>query len=466
MAAEGGDGATELFALWEAFRAEHPDRVSRQQIGTDESEAYPIWIYTIAPRREMRRKVFVNAGTHGGEVTGMIGVLRALRQLVGEEAPNDERARWVNDYCVLFVSPCLNPWGTSQSPRARPNANGVDLNRNFDFAIGDETGVNDKWSEFVNDPDPDYGTKGTAPLSESETTAIMAFLDGHDDLYRAVDVHGFVGVGDGTRDSLIYNPVWYGRSNRIGWRRVALAFTDTDSRASTADTAEYPSMDNSLFTRGVECVTAEYVPLAGESLFDAASMTRNVAFHGNVILELAYGRRAREIIPAQTAGRVYSLPFLDGGLPSEAGEIVPVDTFSFMTPGVLLATGNLFVSASTGDDTRFYFRPLIGQDGSIPGGFRYSQQSFNVLLQHDVRANKRATMPFQFMMPVRAGNLVRVSFELWVDLAVNNAILRGGSMNLLFLPSDVGGDVFKHFAYNAVQDEWRERAPAVYPLLS
>src|SRR5690606_38204822 len=79
--------------------------------------------------------------------------------------------------------PFVNPWGVSQlTPRTRYNANGVDINRNFDF----------HWEEL--DPNGtiqpyQHGYKGTAPFSEVETRYVrdtvaafpsaIAYLDFH-----------------------------------------------------------------------------------------------------------------------------------------------------------------------------------------------------------------------------------------------------------------------------------------------
>lgn len=465
----GGDGATELIALWEALRTQYSSRITRTQFGTDESGAYPLWVYTIAPRRESRRKILVNCGTHGGEITGMLGVLRAVQQLLGTSAKPNDRVRFLNDYVTLMIVPVLNPWGLSQSPRDRNNVNFVDLNRNYDFDIGDGAGANDKWAAYDDSSlPPGYGTKGSAALSEAETTAITDLIDDNLDLYRAADVHGFVGAGDGTRDVLIYNPVWYLKSNRVGWRALALALGEQPvdrTRISTEDIPEYPSLDNSCGVRGIECNTVEYVPLGGESLYNASSMTRIVKFHGNVILELACGNRAVNVYPSQALGGSFIIP-AKTPLPTTETEIAPVKTFTFDTPGILMVFGDVTVQASSTGETRFAVKPSIGQDASVPDGYRYSQQSYNNARTADVPTSKRATIPMSYSMPVRSYQLLRMTINIWTTLVGNDAQILGGQMHWLFVPSAVGQNPFYNYQINVVNGNWTERVPSVYALLS
>lgn len=467
-AESGGAGATQLIALWEALRSSAPDRITRVQIGMDQSGTYPLWAYTIAPRRESRRKVLVNCGSHGGEITGMLGVLRAVRQLIRLDATPNERVRFLNDYVTLIVVPVLNPWGLSANPRDRNNVNFVDLNRNFDSVIGPGD-VNNKWLQHVNPGTPGFGTKGTAPLSEAETQAIVALVEDNPDLYRAVDVHGFVGVGDGTLDALIYNPSWYYRANREAWRRLLLDYAPAaaPSRISTQDDIESPNMNNSLAMRGVECVTAEYVPLADESLYNAASMRRMVKFHGNVILELACGDRAKAVDPAQTHVRHYVGGARPSGLPTSETDAFVVDTFQTDAPGILIFSGMVTVQSDTSGDTRVFIKPSVGQDAAIPDGFRWSQQAYAMMSVDDIAgASERRTIPFHFAMPIRANLTIRAGLKVWCNQESNNAAIQDMRATAMFIPSPSGEASFKVFQPHSLTDEWTERAPAVLPLLS
>ena len=86
---------------------------------------------------------------------------------------------------LLFI-PCLNPDGMQLGKRT--NANGVDLNRNFDAG----------WYEFIGSPQPSPERyKGTFPGSEPEAASLISLTrDYH--LKRAISYH--------TCGALIY---WY-----------------------------------------------------------------------------------------------------------------------------------------------------------------------------------------------------------------------------------------------------------------
>lgn len=460
-AGTGGDDANDLYALWEAFRAAHPTRITRTQFGDDESGTYPLWVYTIAPVRESRRKILINCGTHGGEITGMLGVLRAMMQFLGDDARKDERVRWLNDYCTVMVVPVLNPWGLSQSPRDRNNVNFVDINRNGDF----------KWDAFVNEVTPGYGTKGTSAFSEAETAALRDLVEDHPDLYRMADIHGFISHS-GTADSLCYQPVYYQKSNRKGWRSFLRTFSGPGKEVKSQDTPEYPSLSNSFATRGVECVTPEYVPLATGSVYDAADMTRNVRFHGNFILELAFGAAPNSIDETQPVGKYFFLTGKSSPLPTN--ETDGTSTYAqheFVAPcaGMLFFWGDVTYQGPTNTAVRFYVDPNIGQDAAIPSQFRQSSGSFNGLRSVDVPAisgvQARATVPFNTAMPIREGETVRVGVKCWASVGTNSSIA-GGGWSLMFIPTVVGGNGFMAFMPHTISGSWTERAPNVLPLNS
>lgn len=101
---------------------------------------------------------------HGAEPLGLKITLKLIQELVNSYSKNLETTDWVNAYELWFV-PVLNVWGYEN--RARKNANGVDLNRNYDF----------RWERCIaagqdcaNPSSAFY--RGPAPFSEPETQAI------------------------------------------------------------------------------------------------------------------------------------------------------------------------------------------------------------------------------------------------------------------------------------------------------
>jgi len=113
---------------------------------------------------------------HGWEWEAPYGLLR-LAELLG----NDPSLEGLppGGYFVKIV-PILNPYGYERN--VRQNANGVDLNRNFDFG----------WEEYESLEDVsvpwDFDYKGPSPASEPETRTIQGIFKRHS-FVATVDFH-------------------------------------------------------------------------------------------------------------------------------------------------------------------------------------------------------------------------------------------------------------------------------------
>ncbi len=101
---------------------------------------------------------------HGAEPLGLKITLKLIQEFIDSYGKNHDITDWVNAYEIWFV-PVLNVWGYER--RARKNANGVDLNRNFDFRWERCIATN---QDCANPASPFY--RGPAPFSEPETRAI------------------------------------------------------------------------------------------------------------------------------------------------------------------------------------------------------------------------------------------------------------------------------------------------------
>ena len=138
-------------------------------------------------------RLLVTAGIHGPEYVGSALALDLLARARGWPPLDDLRAR-----AELWVIPCLNPdgyarvWqraGQGRMAELRPNARGVDLNRNFPLPAGRRRL-----------PLPGAGSTqagaatyvGTAPLSEPESAA-LAELAGRCRFAAASNSHCFMG---------------------------------------------------------------------------------------------------------------------------------------------------------------------------------------------------------------------------------------------------------------------------------
>ena len=82
----GGEGswgnfmwsASELLDnVYEPMRAKHPDYISREHIGYDESGKYDMWAYKFEPE-DYEQTLFITAGLHGNEYDGFLSLARFL----------------------------------------------------------------------------------------------------------------------------------------------------------------------------------------------------------------------------------------------------------------------------------------------------------------------------------------------------------------------------------------------------
>jgi hypothetical protein len=121
-------------------------------------------MYTLRFGDPERPTVYLGAAVHGWEWENAYGLVR-LAELLGEGADLgfDPRVlHWV-------IMPVQNPYGFDAF--VRQNADGVDLNRNFDHG----------WAEYPMPQDVavpwDYNYKGTRPASARETRIIQGLVD-------------------------------------------------------------------------------------------------------------------------------------------------------------------------------------------------------------------------------------------------------------------------------------------------
>jgi hypothetical protein len=125
-------------------------------------------------------RVLVSAGIHGPEYVGTAVVLALL-----ERAPGEPEIRRLRERAELWVIPCINPDGYARTwQRAgvgaigelRPNARGVDLNRNFPLPHGRRR-LALPGAGSTRPGDATY--VGEAPLSEPETAALARLFHEH-----------------------------------------------------------------------------------------------------------------------------------------------------------------------------------------------------------------------------------------------------------------------------------------------
>lgn len=156
----------------------------------------PLIAVRVPPTVRTDRRVLCSAGIHGPEWVGAevaLGFLRALGEASGHAAALRRQAE-------VWVIPCLNPDGARRTferegigPLAvlRPNARGVDLNRNFPRP---HDAPASRWLPGAGSDAPGDATyRGPHPLSEPETAALDGLL-GEQRFWASANLHSFMGT--------------------------------------------------------------------------------------------------------------------------------------------------------------------------------------------------------------------------------------------------------------------------------
>lgn len=143
------------------------------------SEDYRLWSLNLG--RPGAPLYFLYAAAHGSEWEPGYGLLTFARRLAQGELRDVVNLEKVE----IKIMPYLNPWGYDNM--RRQNAQGVDLNRQGDFAWekfqGRDSNNDGRWSAG------DYDWKGSAPFSEPETQTYRKIAE-LPNLYCVLEFHG------------------------------------------------------------------------------------------------------------------------------------------------------------------------------------------------------------------------------------------------------------------------------------
>ncbi|MDY7109651.1 MAG: M14 family zinc carboxypeptidase [Planctomycetota bacterium] len=151
--------------------AAHPDLAEMVQIGQS-VEGRPMWAIRITGPGQTKPAVVFHGAEHGNEQAGASVVSFLARHLLANYGSDDAITALVDDV-EWFLLPIMNPDGYVRFDRW--NANGVDLNRNWDGPGAGE----DPWG-------------GPYPFSEPETAAMRDFFLAHPTARVHIDWHGYV----------------------------------------------------------------------------------------------------------------------------------------------------------------------------------------------------------------------------------------------------------------------------------
>ena len=139
-------------------------------------------LYSLNLGRNDRPMYFMYAAAHGSEWEPGYGLITFAKR-IAEGKLNDVIDL---DKAAIKIVPHLNPWGYDH--RQRQNAQGVDLNRQGDYAWegfqGRDSTEDGTWGPG------DYDWKSTAPFCEPEAQTYKAIVDKAQNLYCVLDFHG------------------------------------------------------------------------------------------------------------------------------------------------------------------------------------------------------------------------------------------------------------------------------------
>ena len=186
-----------IYEMYDELMSEFPDNITREQLGMDESDTYPIYKYRFkpnpvlnTPRSKIHKDIPVLTlitGTHGpgaqaGDLVNNILILHWFMKDVYMNWKQNEIFDWFRQNAIIDVIPTLNPWGVDNHDRK--NSRGVDINRNFDASgwySGEPTSTQ-------------YG--GVEPFSEAESQALLNYVNSTDNISLLMDFHTVGGSSD------------------------------------------------------------------------------------------------------------------------------------------------------------------------------------------------------------------------------------------------------------------------------
>ena len=259
---------------FEPLRMANQEYITRTLLGKDESGNHDIWRYELTPRN-YSKTIILSSVLHGGEVTGMLSMVRFLYYLT-EEFEKYPALAYIRENVRIIYIPIVNPWGCSQFPRVRHNSNGVDINRNF----------SKYWETFDpngNIPPFSFGHKGAEPFSEVETRYVKETLEAYPSAIAYFDLHN---TGSPTNYDFFYvtpSDLHMSEFDRL---------VDYYSKGMTNpvifnDTAQLPNACNYTYdTYRIPSAHPEWCDMRrGEKTYDSIEMTGALAWYSNIIIE-------------------------------------------------------------------------------------------------------------------------------------------------------------------------------------
>ena len=236
--------------------------------------------------------VLIISGQHGYEKASSMGLYFFIRDLLENSNKNDSLG-WLKANVCFKVIPICNPYGWDRNDYL--NANGVNLNRNYD-TIGFPS------TSDSQPGDTQYG--GEIPFDQPETLIVKHFIEDNPDAIIFIDFHtyGF----DAVESS------WYVNWNELMdiedeyYKRANYAITSHINRQTvefqkqfsldvgnlcvgyqTLGDSDFPSSDAWATSQGIIGLTVEgFTGFPNGELYTADVLQANSQIIGNVIINL------------------------------------------------------------------------------------------------------------------------------------------------------------------------------------
>jgi Zinc carboxypeptidase len=259
---------------FEPIRLAHPEYITRTLLGKDTSGTYDIWRYELTPK-DYSKTIIISSVLHGGEVMGMLSMIRFLYYLT-EEYEKYPAIAYIRENVRIIYIPIVNPWGLAQQPRVRHNSNGVDINRNFE-KYWDTFDPNQNIQPF------EFGYKGTEPFSEKESQYVRDTIEEFPSAIAYFDLHN---TGHPTSYDFFYvSPSIY---KGLEFERLIEYFSKgMENPVIFNDTAPLPNACNYVYDKyRIPTAHPEWCDMRrGVELYDSIEMTGALSWYANIIIE-------------------------------------------------------------------------------------------------------------------------------------------------------------------------------------
>lgn len=422
--------------LWEPLRNNNTNYISRTNLGTDYSNTYNLYKYVFEPP-SYEKTIIIGCNAHGGEVTGQLATYRFFYHVVNNwtESPFLSFARWKIRWVVI---PMVNPWGVSQDPRSRQNANGVDINRNFDY----------RWDLYTPNEDfqGGYDYKGTAAFSEPETQIYRDVVLSYPEATSVIDVHDF--VNSGSIDYPIYVPHSVLNNERTNISELIFNLKDNTEEHFIRWNGQ-PSAFNYFADQGYNSSNPEFSPGLYGTRFFSNDMTKALRWFGNLFLTYANFSKSSAAERKGAFTYLFRDPDFNRDIPqgSSYQRISDYDTtITVPTSGILLYDLNMVIKSDV--DNRVFIGPYIGQDTSDIRASDSEPPSTHPEQYIDNKADERDPIYLHSSIPVmpnKSGDDYKIRIGLWAYGESTTARIFRYVLRLTFIPSDAGNRFKKYF---------------------